>query len=101
MAECRFDASRRGNFELRAGLAAMTRYLHVLHGSRPKSTSFIGLGRMGYEMAYNLFSKQYKEDQNIRFVLCDAISETAHRFRQSFISQFPDAKLEIVNTPEE
>ncbi len=82
----------------------MTRYLHVLNGSRlprAKSTSFIGLGRMGYEMAYNLFSKRYKEEQNIRFVLCDAISETAHRFRQSFISQFPDAKLEIVNTPEE
>ena len=76
----------------------MTRYLHVL---RTKSTSFIGLGRMGYEMAYNLFSKRYKQEQDIRFIVCDTLSETANRFRQSFISQFPDAKVEIVNTPEE
>ena len=72
-----------------------------LYALRAKSTSFIGLGRMGYEMAYNLFSKRYKEERDIRFVVCDAVSDTAQRFRQSFVSQFPDAKLEIANTPEE
>ncbi|KAK2467065.1 hypothetical protein APHAL10511_001323 [Amanita phalloides] len=68
---------------------------------RTRSTSFIGLGRMGYEMAYNIFSKQCKQDKDARFVVCDAISETAQHFRQSFISHFPDAKLEIAHTPEE
>lgn len=80
-----------------------SRCLNVLQRSVPraKSTAFIGLGRMGYEMAYNLFSRRYKEEQDIHFVVCDAVSETVQQFRQSFISQFPDAKLEIANTPEE
>ena len=102
------DSTRRDaaiSTQLEGRRQAMTRYLHVLNGSLPrtKSTSFIGLGRMGYEMAYNLFSKRYKQEQleDIRFVVCDTLSETANRFRQSFISQFPDAKMEIVNTPEE
>lgn len=69
--------------------------------SRTKSTSFIGLGRMGYEMAYNLFSKQHAQEQEARFIVCDAIPETAQRFRQSFVSQFPNAKVEIANTLEE
>ena len=79
------------------------RCLHNLQAtvSRAKSTSFIGLGRMGYEMAYNLFSKQYVQDKDARFVVCDAVPETAHRFCHSFASRFPDAQLEVVNTPKE
>ncbi|KAF8630368.1 hypothetical protein AX15_002932 [Amanita polypyramis BW_CC] len=79
------------------------RCLQVLRGSVPRtdSTSFIGLGRMGYGMAYNLFSKQYAQKQEARFVVCDAVPETAQRFRQSFVSQFPNAKIEVAGTPEE
>ncbi|KIL69579.1 hypothetical protein M378DRAFT_117854 [Amanita muscaria Koide BX008] len=79
------------------------RYLQRLQGtlSRGKSTSFIGLGRMGYEMAYNLFSKQHAKDNGSRFVVCDAIPEAAQSFSQSFTYQFPGAQLEIASTPEE
>ena len=79
------------------------RYLQRLQGtlSRGKSTSFIGLGHMGYEMAYNLFSKQHAKENGSRFVVCDAIPEAAQRFSQFFTSQFPGAQLEIANTPEE
>lgn len=68
---------------------------------RSKSTAFIGLGRMGSEMAYNLFSKKLAESAESRFVLCDALPESAVAFRQSFLSQFPGANVDIVQTPDE
>lgn len=68
---------------------------------RVKGTSFIGLGRMGSEMAYNLFSKQYAQSQDSRFVVCDALKENAHTFRDNFLAKFPGAKLEVVDTPQE
>jgi 3-hydroxyisobutyrate dehydrogenase len=70
---------------------------HSAH--RIRSTSFIGLGRMGSEMAFNLFSKQYTQSQDSRFVICDALPESAKTFHDSFLAQFPGANLEIVNTP--
>ncbi|KXN90482.1 3-hydroxyisobutyrate dehydrogenase, mitochondrial [Leucoagaricus sp. SymC.cos] len=77
------------------------RWLQQLERSAPriKSTSFIGLGRMGSEMAYNLFSKQYIQSQDSHFVVCDALPESAKAFRDNFLAQFPGANLEVVDTP--
>ncbi|KAF9001942.1 NAD binding domain of 6-phosphogluconate dehydrogenase-domain-containing protein [Cyathus striatus] len=66
--------------------------------SRP-TTTFIGLGRMGYEMAYNLFSKQIVDNPHSQFVVCDAIPDAAQSFRTSFLNKFPAANLAIVNSP--
>jgi len=55
---------------------------------------------MGSEMAYNLFSKQYNQSQDSRFVVCDALQENAHNFRGKFLAEYPGAKLEVVTTPE-
>ncbi|KAF9452843.1 3-hydroxyisobutyrate dehydrogenase [Macrolepiota fuliginosa MF-IS2] len=79
------------------------RWLQQLEHSahRVKSTSFIGLGRMGSEMAYNLFSKQYTQSEEYRFVICDALPESANAFRHNFLTQFPGANLKIVDTPAE
>lgn len=68
---------------------------------RHKSTSFIGLGRMGHEMAFNLFSKRYAVANGEHFVVCDAIPESAKSFCETFLSQFPGAKIAIATTPEE
>jgi 3-hydroxyisobutyrate dehydrogenase len=77
------------------------RWLQQLERSAPrvKRTSFIGLGRMGSEMAYNLFSKQYTQAQDSQFIVCDALPETTKAFRDNFLAQFPGANLEIVDTP--
>ncbi|KAF5391779.1 hypothetical protein D9757_001735 [Collybiopsis confluens] len=91
------------------------------HALRSKSTSFIGLGlfrspayvhspadpvcvlsgRMGHEMAYNLFSKQFTQANESRFVVCDAIPESSQSFCANFVKQYPGAKIEIASTPEE
>ncbi|KAJ7470337.1 3-hydroxyisobutyrate dehydrogenase [Mycena latifolia] len=68
---------------------------------RPNSTSFIGLGRMGSEMAYNLFSKQFAKKAESRFVVCDAVPSAATSFCRNFTEAFPGANIEIVATPEE
>jgi 3-hydroxyisobutyrate dehydrogenase len=68
---------------------------------RADSTSFIGLGRMGYQMALNLFSKQYKQANNSHFVVCDVVPDAARSFCFEFTSQYPDAYITIASTPEE
>lgn len=68
---------------------------------RHKSTSFIGLGRMGREMALNLFSKQFAKDVNHQFVVCDTNPDSSRAFREKFLGQFPTAKISIASTPEE
>ncbi|KAI0306759.1 NAD binding domain of 6-phosphogluconate dehydrogenase-domain-containing protein [Multifurca ochricompacta] len=69
--------------------------------SRAKSISFVGLGRMGSEMAYNLFSRRLAEAQEVQFVVCDAMPEAAIRFADNFRKQFPGANITIASTPEE
>ncbi|KAF8842551.1 hypothetical protein BDN67DRAFT_947523 [Paxillus ammoniavirescens] len=69
--------------------------------TRAKSTAFIGLGRMGSEMAYNLFSKKFAESADSHFVVCDAVPESAVAFRQNLLSQLPGANIDVVQTPEE
>lgn len=68
---------------------------------RAKGTAFIGLGRMGSEMAYNLFSKQYAESSEAYFTVCDSMQESAVGFRRKFLTEFPGAQVNIVDTPEE
>ena len=68
---------------------------------RGQSISFIGLGRMGSEMALNLFSKTSKEDPDSQFYVCDAIPAAAQAFRDSVQSQFPAMQVGIAHSPEE
>ncbi|KAL1722625.1 6-phosphogluconate dehydrogenase [Schizophyllum commune] len=75
--------------------------LERLASQRHKSTSFIGLGRMGYEMAFNLFSKQHALASDSHFVVCDAVPSSAARFRDAFMEQFPGAQLEVARDPGE
>lgn len=56
---------------------------------------------MGYQMAYNLFSKQYVQANAESFVVCDAIPEAARSFCEEFSGQYPDSQISIANTPEE
>ncbi|PBK77656.1 3-hydroxyisobutyrate dehydrogenase [Armillaria solidipes] len=67
---------------------------------RPKSTAFVGLGRMGFEMAYNLFSKQHAQEGDAHFVVCDAVPERADEFCRNFLSQFPGAQIHTALTPD-
>lgn len=68
---------------------------------RSKSVSFIGLGRMGSEMAFNLFSKKFADANDSHFVVCDAVPDNARSFCDNFLGQFPGAKIDIAATPEE
>ncbi|OJA19684.1 hypothetical protein AZE42_06947 [Rhizopogon vesiculosus] len=80
-----------------------TRVLQFLERQavRQKSTAFIGLGRMGSEMAFNLFSKKFAESPDEHFVVCDALPTSATVFRRNFLAQFPEAQIDVVHTPEE
>lgn len=73
------------------------------HGiSRANTTGFIGLGRMGYEMAFNLFSRTLVESGgSARFVVCDAREESAHMFVKNFHGHFPGAKIDVASSPSE
>ena len=80
------------------------RLFQVAAGSmqRQKSMSFIGLGRMGSEMAYNLFSRTLVETHgSTRFVVCDAREATATKFIHHFLNNFPGANIEFASTPAE
>lgn len=68
---------------------------------RTHTTSFIGLGRMGYQMAYNLFSKQHLKESESRFVVCDVVPDVSRTFCAEFMKQYPNAQLSIADTPEE
>ncbi|EKM55634.1 uncharacterized protein PHACADRAFT_256396 [Phanerochaete carnosa HHB-10118-sp] len=73
---------------------------HAVDGSRARTTGFIGLGHMGYEMAYNLFSRTLVESGgSARFVVCDARQESATQFVNNFHNHFPGAKIEVLSSP--
>ncbi|KZT74200.1 3-hydroxyisobutyrate dehydrogenase [Daedalea quercina L-15889] len=70
--------------------------------TRPHSVSFIGLGRMGSPMAYNLFSKAVAETKGgTRFVVCDARTAVSEAFASNFAKEFPGTQIDLVNSPEE
>jgi len=56
---------------------------------------------MGYQMAYNLFSKRYAQADTERFVVCDAMPEASRSFCEEFSRQYPGSQIVIANTPEE
>ncbi len=69
---------------------------------RQRSVSFVGLGRMGSEMAFNLFSRRLVESNGTaRFVVCDAREATSAAFVRNFMQQFPGAQIEVASTPAE
>ena len=70
------------------------------HTSRQHTTAFIGLGRMGYEMAFNLFSRTLVESGGgARFVVCDARQDSAVSFVNNFHHHFPGARIEVASSP--
>ncbi|KAI0811243.1 6-phosphogluconate dehydrogenase, partial [Irpex lacteus] len=63
---------------------------HPSHaGHRHQTTAFIGLGRMGHEMAFNLFSRTLVESGGSAHFVCDVV-------RNNFHHHFPGAKIEVV-----
>lgn len=82
-------------------MRSTARLLRNASRSRANSISFVGLGRMGSEMAYNLFSKRIADESNSRFVVFDAIPEVAARFIDNFRRQFQSANITAANNPEE
>ncbi|KAL5490203.1 hypothetical protein ACEPAI_5036 [Sanghuangporus weigelae] len=102
--------NRYSHATLRVASAFSTAASQSPSNARAASISFLGLGRMGSEMAYNLFSKRHalarEEERSIdtidqSFVVCDAVPEAARAFVRNFQSQFPRSKIRIVETPEE
>lgn len=68
---------------------------------RHKHIAFIGLGRMGFEMAFNLFSKTLASTNEAGFVVCDAVPASTQSFTDTFLAKFPGAQVRIVGTPGE
>ena len=52
-------------------------------------------------MALNLFSKQYQQAQDSRFIVCDVIPDATRSFCSEFTTQYPDAQIGIAATPKE
>jgi 3-hydroxyisobutyrate dehydrogenase len=82
-------------------MRSTARILSQASRSRAKSISFVGLGRMGSEMAYNLFSKRVAESSDFRFVVFDKVPEAAARFTDDFRKQFKAANITAANDLEE
>jgi 3-hydroxyisobutyrate dehydrogenase len=57
---------------------------------------------MGYEMAFNLFSRTLVESGgSAHFVVCDAREESTTSFVKNFHKHFPGAKIEVAASPAE
>jgi 3-hydroxyisobutyrate dehydrogenase len=56
---------------------------------------------MGYEMATNLFSKQYAASKDAHFVVCDVVPEASKSFRDVFTQRYPGANITIADSPQE
>ena len=82
-------------------MRSTARLLTHVSRSRENSISFVGLGRMGAEMAYNIFSKRIADENNSRFVIFDAVPEVAAQFIVKFRKQFHSANITAVDNPEE
>ena len=67
--------------------------------ARSNSISFLGLGRMGSQMAFNLFSKHHALASETSFVVCDAVPETARSFTEDFRKRYPAVQISVVDTP--
>lgn len=86
------------------------------HLLKRSGIAFIGLGRMGFAMADNLFVKTLKaqlsraetKPSTVPFIVCDAYKQTAVDFANQFHSRNQDTpkesasvNVEVVDTPAE
>ncbi|EIW85379.1 3-hydroxyisobutyrate dehydrogenase [Coniophora puteana RWD-64-598 SS2] len=69
--------------------------------TRQNAVAFIGLGRMGANMAYNLFSKTYASNPATKFVLCDAVPSVALDLKRRLETEFNGLDVQVVLKPEE
>ena len=76
---------------------------------REKTIGFIGLGRMGSQMAANLFSKRFAKITSTAappadpetFLICDAVPAASRTFASDFHAQYPEAALDVCESPAE
>ena len=64
---------------------------------RSNNVAFIGLGRMGYEMATNLWKKKFAGKSTGELIVCDARQEVAMRF----VEEANGKRASFVKTPRE
>lgn len=65
--------------------------------NRSNNVAFIGLGRMGYEMATNLWRKKFADHSSGELIVCDARQEVAMRF----VEETSGKCASFVKTPRE
>ena len=64
---------------------------------RSNNVAFIGLGRMGYEMATNLWKKKFAGKSTGELIVCDSRQEVAMRF----VEEANGRRASFVKTPRE
>jgi hypothetical protein len=65
--------------------------------NRSDNVAFIGLGRMGYEMATNLWKKKFAGNRSGELIVCDSRQEVAMRF----VEEANGRSASFVKTPRE
>lgn len=69
----------------------------TIPANRSDNVAFIGLGRMGYEMATNLWRKKFAQNGSGEMIVCDARQEVAMRF----VEETGGKNASFVKTPRE
>jgi len=69
----------------------------TIPANRSNNVAFIGLGRMGYEMATNLWKKKFADYNGGELIVCDARREVAMRF----VEEASGKSASFVKTPRE
>jgi len=69
----------------------------AVSANRSNNVAFIGLGRMGYEMATNLWRKKFVDNNSGELIVCDARQEVAMRF----VEEASGRSASFVKTPRE
>ena len=69
----------------------------TIPANRSDNVAFIGLGRMGYEMATNLWKKKFADKNSGELIVCDARQEVAMRF----VEEASGKSASFVKTPRE
>ena len=69
----------------------------TIPANRSNNVAFIGLGRMGYEMATNLWKKKFAQNSSGELIVCDTRQEVAMRF----VEETSGKSASFVKTPRE
>ena len=69
----------------------------TIPANRSNNVAFIGLGRMGYEMATNLWKKKFAQNNSGELIVCDVRQEVAMRF----VEETSGKGASFVKTPRE